>query len=132
SNMNIKEYRQLKEYLETNNLPKDIDTKEQARILSKSYSYIKKTEKINDHFGVNRIFKKLKNSIISSKYTKVTVLTSKHVTVVNNETERSTRPLQPILVRSSFQKIDIDIIGSLSPTTQDNRYIVVATNYTIK
>src|SRR5437762_13295507 len=38
-------------------------------------------------------------------------------------------PLHPIQVGRAFERIGIDLVGSLTITKQNNRYIIVATDY---
>ena len=40
--------------------------------------------------------------------------------------------LNPIQVGRAFERIGIDLVGPLSITTQNNRYIIVATDYLTK
>ena len=45
---------------------------------------------------------------------------------------RRKEPLHPIQVGRAFEQIGIDLVGPLSITTQNNRYIIVATDYLTK
>ena len=45
---------------------------------------------------------------------------------------RRKEPLYPIQVGRAFERIGIDLVGLLLITTQNNRYIIVATNYLTK
>ena len=45
---------------------------------------------------------------------------------------RRKEPLHPIQVGRAFERIGIDLVGPLSITTQNNRYIIVATDYLMK
>jgi hypothetical protein len=46
--------------------------------------------------------------------------------------KRNPEPLQPIPVGNPFEKIGIDFVGPLSVTSQNNKYIIVATDYFTK
>ena len=45
---------------------------------------------------------------------------------------RRKEPLHPIQVERAFERIGIDLVEPLSITTQNNRYIIVATDYLTK
>ena len=45
---------------------------------------------------------------------------------------RRKEPLYPIQVGRAFERIGIDLVGLLLITTQNNRYIIVATDYLTK
>ena len=45
---------------------------------------------------------------------------------------RRKEPLHPIQVGRAFERIGIDLVGPLSITAQNNRYIIVATDYLTK
>ena len=73
--------------------------------------------KISERYYWDQMYKDIQNYVKSCE------------TCQKREKGRRKEPLHPIQIGRAFERIGIDLVGPLPITTQNNRYIIVATDY---
>src|SRR6185295_3482481 len=121
-------YKQDRRKQKTHQLLKVIQKHEVEPIL-----YLMHNHPIGAHLGTDKMFGKIQDKYYwphMYKHIKNYVQTCD--TCQKRGKYRIPGPLQPIPVEAPFHRIGIDFVGPLPTTTQQNKYIIVATDYMTK
>jgi hypothetical protein len=163
--MDLLEYNQLVNYLNTLQLPENLTVKEQQKFRNKVKHYFMKNQtlyrrnnrnpeqplkviKITEieeilfnehsaihtgHFGIEVTYHRISQNYYWPNLYKDIENYIKACDVCQRKGKlRKNNSLHPIETKPPFEKIGIDLVGPLSLTSNNNRYIVVAIDYGTK